>query len=86
MWDRYFTGEFSQAHEGLGGRAIWQKDLGYARQVAQESNIALPLAGVLEEAYKASTHLVEPEDGHAAAIIAYWMHLNGAADRYQQLR
>jgi 3-hydroxyisobutyrate dehydrogenase-like beta-hydroxyacid dehydrogenase len=83
VWDRYLTGEFGQAIEGLGGRAIWDKDLGYAREFAAEEGTALPLAGVVHEAYKTTRRLADEDEGHAAALIRYWMALNGAADRYE---
>lgn len=81
VWDRYFTGEYEQAIQGLGGLAIWHKDVGYARQVARENGTALPLAAVVQEAYKATTRRVDEDEGHAAAVIEYWRTLNDAEDR-----
>jgi len=43
VFDGYFTGDFSQGVEGLGGLAIWHKDIGCAREVARENGTALPL-------------------------------------------
>ncbi|WP_281244888.1 NAD-binding protein [Halomicrobium zhouii] len=81
VWDRYFTGEYEQAIQGLGGLEIWHKDVGYARQVARENGTALPLAAVVHEAYKATVRRVEEDEGHAAAVIEYWRTLNDAEDR-----
>lgn len=83
VWEQYFTGDFSQDIEGLGGLAIWHKDVGYARAFARENGTALPLAGVVEEAYKSTTRRVTEEEGHASALIKYWMALNDAEDRYE---
>ncbi|PSP91519.1 hypothetical protein BRC78_04315 [Halobacteriales archaeon QH_8_68_33] len=35
VFDGYFTGDFSQGVEGLGGLAIWHKDIGCAREIAR---------------------------------------------------
>lgn len=83
MMDQYFTGDFSQEIEGLGGLRIWQKDIGYARDVAAERDSALPLTGVLHEVYKATVRLTQQDEGHAGAIIRYWETLNGNSDRYE---
>ncbi|WP_226012244.1 NAD(P)-dependent oxidoreductase [Halomicrobium salinisoli] len=83
VWERYHTGEFGQAIEGLGGLAIWDKDLGYAREFARRNGTALPLSGVVHEAYKAATRRADEDEGHAAALIRYWMALNDAEDRYE---
>ena len=82
VWERYLTGEFEQAISGLGGLAIWHKDLGYAREFAAENGTALPLNAVVHEAYKATTRRVADDEGHAAALIRYWMALNDADGRY----
>lgn len=83
VWERYLTGDFEQGIEGLGGLAIWHKDLGYAREFAADRGTALPLAAVVHEAYKATTRRVGDEEGHAAALIRYWLALNDATDRYE---
>jgi 3-hydroxyisobutyrate dehydrogenase-like beta-hydroxyacid dehydrogenase len=80
IWEKYFTEDFSQDIEGLGGLAIWHKDIGYARQVARENGTALPLAGVLHEAYKTTTRRAGPDEGHAATLVRYWRLLNGGRD------
>jgi len=81
--DRYLVGNFSQAIEGLGGLAIWHKDIGYAREFAAENGTALPLNAVVHEAYKATTRRADPDEGHAAALIQYWLALNDTLDRYE---
>ncbi len=81
IWENYFTHDFSQDIEGLGGLAIWHKDIGYARQVAREHDTALPLAAVLHEAYKATIRRVDETEGHASALVTYWMGLNDAESR-----
>ena len=79
--DRYFSGDYSQGIEGLGGLAIWHKDIGYARKVAQEGTTALPLGMVLHEAYKAAIRRVGDDEGSSAALIRYWEALNDAEGR-----
>jgi 3-hydroxyisobutyrate dehydrogenase-like beta-hydroxyacid dehydrogenase len=81
MFDGYFSGEFGQEIEGLGTRAIWQKDLGYAREFAREQGTALPLTGVVHQAYKATDRRAAAEAGHASALIQYWLARNDAMDR-----
>lgn len=81
IFDKYFTEDFSQDLEGLGGLAIWNKDIGYARQVAHENQTALPLNGVVHEAYKATIHRISEDEGHAATLIKYWKMLNDAENR-----
>ncbi|ESP90065.1 NAD(P)-dependent oxidoreductase [Candidatus Halobonum tyrrellensis] len=82
VWERYLTGDFTQDIEGLGGLAIWDKDVGYAREFARERGTALPLAAVVHEAYKAAVRRADDDEGHAAALVRYWLALNDAADRY----
>jgi 3-hydroxyisobutyrate dehydrogenase-like beta-hydroxyacid dehydrogenase len=82
--ERYFTGDFTPEIEGLGGLSIWNKDIGYARQVAHENRTALPLTGVVHEAYKATTRRVTEDEGHASALITYWQALNDATDRSEE--
>lgn len=82
MYEGYFTGEFGQAMEGLGTLAIWNKDLGYAREFADERGTAVPLTGAIHEAYKATSRRVGDEAGHAAALVTYWMLLNDGEGRF----
>ncbi|MFC4986676.1 NAD(P)-dependent oxidoreductase [Saliphagus infecundisoli] len=81
VWENYFTGDFSQDIEGLGGLAIWHKDIGYAHQVATEHDTALPLNSIVHEAYKATTRRASDDEGHAAALIKYWQCLNNSSQR-----
>lgn len=81
--ENYFTGEFTQDVEGLGGRAIWDKDVGYARSVAHEEGTALPMNAVVHEAFRATRRLADADEKDASALIRYWMALNGAEDRYE---
>lgn len=81
IWEKYFTGDFSQDIEGLGGLAIWNKDIGYARDVAHKQSTALPMNSVVHEAYKATLRQVNEDEGHAAALIKYWESLNHAPSR-----
>ncbi len=76
--ERYDTGDFSQDIEGMGGLAIWHKDIGYAREFARENGTALPLNGVVHEAFKAATRRAGPEEGHPTALVEYWRALNDA--------
>jgi len=82
IWEKYFTGDFSPVIEGLGGLAIWHKDIGYAHEVARQNETAIPLTTALHEAYKASVRFASEEEGHASALIRYWETLNDAEDRY----
>ena len=81
MLEKYFSEDFSQDIEGLGALAIWNKDIGYARQVAHENQTALPINGVVHEAYKATVRRSDPSEGHAATLIKYWKLLNNAESR-----
>ncbi|WP_276253079.1 NAD(P)-dependent oxidoreductase [Halomontanus rarus] len=83
VWEKYFTGDFSQDIEGLGGLAIWHKDIGYAREFAHGNGTALPLNGVVHEAYKATVRRTDEGEGHASALVKYWLALNDAEDRYE---
>jgi len=83
LFDGYFSGDFSQDVEGLGGLAIWHKDIGYAREFAREQGTALPLAAVLHEAYKTTVRRAGDGVGHASALVSYWLALNDAAERYE---
>jgi 3-hydroxyisobutyrate dehydrogenase-like beta-hydroxyacid dehydrogenase len=81
IWENYFTSDFSQDIEGLGSLSIWHKDIGYARDVAHENDTALPINGVVHEAYKATTRRATEDEGHAATLIRYWQLLNDANHR-----
>ncbi|MFB6113123.1 MAG: NAD(P)-dependent oxidoreductase [Halodesulfurarchaeum sp.] len=83
MWENYFSGDFSQDIEGLGGLAIWNKDIGYACDFAHQQKTALPLTGVVHEAYKATTRRTSEDEGHASSLIKYWLALNNSEDRYE---
>ncbi|MFC6961013.1 NAD(P)-dependent oxidoreductase [Halocatena marina] len=78
VWEQYFTLNFSPAIEGLGGLAIWHKDLGYALALARESNTATPLTSTVHEAYKSAIEMADEDEGHAAATIRHWRRHNGA--------
>lgn len=77
IWEEYFDDEFEQDIEGMGGRRIWHKDIGYAVDLARQTDTAIPLSSDVHEAYKATARSVGPDQGHAAAIIEYWQRLNG---------
>jgi 3-hydroxyisobutyrate dehydrogenase-like beta-hydroxyacid dehydrogenase len=83
MFEGYFTGDFSQDIEGMGGLAIWDKDIGYARDVAHEQDTALPLNAVVHEAYRATTRRAGEDVGDASALVKYWLALNDAEDRFE---
>jgi 3-hydroxyisobutyrate dehydrogenase-like beta-hydroxyacid dehydrogenase len=82
MFEGYFTGDFSQDIEGMGGLAIWHKDIGYARDVAREHGTALPLNAVVHEAYRATMRRAGEDEGDASALLRYWLALNDAEDRF----
>jgi 3-hydroxyisobutyrate dehydrogenase-like beta-hydroxyacid dehydrogenase len=79
--ERLLDREFAQGIEGLGGLAIWHKDIGYAREVARGNGTALPVNAAVHEAYKAATRRAGADEGHAATLLRYWELLNDAADR-----
>jgi len=79
--ERLLDREFAQGIEGLGGLAIWHKDIGYAREVAHGAGTALPINAAVHEAYKATDRRASSEEGHAATVLRYWELLNGAAER-----
>lgn len=75
--ERLFDEDYSQDVEGLGGLAIWDKDLGYALDVAREDDIAMPLTSLVHEAYKHGHRVADEEEGDATTIARYWRALNG---------
>jgi len=74
--ESYLERDFNQAIEGMGGLAIWHKDLGYGLEVARESNTATPIANAVFEAYKHTVRTASDDEGHAATILRYWEGLN----------
>ena len=75
--ERLFKADYSQDVEGLGGLAIWDKDLGYALDVAREDDIAMPLTSLVHETYKHGHRVAREEEGDATTIARYWAALNG---------
>jgi 3-hydroxyisobutyrate dehydrogenase-like beta-hydroxyacid dehydrogenase len=75
---RYLEREFAKDIEGLGGRAIWQKDLGYAQSVAREGATATPILDAVLAAYDHASRVFGADAGHATAILRHWERLNGA--------
>jgi 3-hydroxyisobutyrate dehydrogenase-like beta-hydroxyacid dehydrogenase len=76
IWEQYFTGDFSQNIEGMGSFSIWNKDIGYVRDVAHRNGTALPINSVVHEAYKATMRHTDEDKAHAASLIKYWQLLN----------
>lgn len=74
--ENFFEDDYSQDIEGLGGLAIWDKDLGYALDVARQDDIAMPLTSMVHETYKHGNRVAGPDEGHAATIARYWRALN----------
>lgn len=79
--EAYLAEDFSPAIEGMGGLAIWRKDLGYLLALARETNTATPLAATVQEAYKYAARVARDDEGDAATILRYWLALNGRAAR-----
>jgi 3-hydroxyisobutyrate dehydrogenase-like beta-hydroxyacid dehydrogenase len=79
--DRLLDREFAQGIEGLGGLAIWDKDIGYARETARANGTALPVNAAVHEAYKTTRRRAGPEEGHSATLLRYWELLNDAGER-----
>lgn len=74
--ENFFEDDYSQDIEGLGGLSIWDKDLGYALDVARQDDIAMPLTSMVHETYKHGNRVAEADEGHAATIARYWRALN----------
>ncbi|MFB6119604.1 MAG: NAD(P)-dependent oxidoreductase [Halobacteriaceae archaeon] len=76
--ERLLDGDFSPAIPGMGGFAIWQKDLGYLLDVTTETGTATPLASEIHAAYTHADRVKTEDERHAAAIRYHWRRLNGA--------
>lgn len=74
--ERYLDREFERAIEGMGGLAIWHKDLGYGLGVAREGNTATPILDAVFGAYKHAVRTADDDEGHAATVLRYWETLN----------
>jgi len=75
--ENFFEDDYTQDIEGLGGLAIWNKDLGYALDIARKDDVAMPLTSLVHEAYKHGARVAGPDEGHATTIARYWRALNG---------
>ena len=75
--ERLFEADYDQDVEGLGGLAIWDKDLGYALDAAREDDLAMPLTATVHEAYKHGHRVASEAEGDATTIARYWDALNG---------
>lgn len=76
--DGYLEREFSQSISGMGGLAIWHKDIGYALDVARERGTATPITNAVFEAYKYGMGVKDRREdvGDATTILRYWETLN----------
>lgn len=72
----YLDRDFTPDIEGLGGLAIWHKDLGYALDVASEGRTATPITNAVYEAYKHAVRVSDESEGNDTAILRYWERLN----------
>jgi 3-hydroxyisobutyrate dehydrogenase-like beta-hydroxyacid dehydrogenase len=75
--EKLFEDDYTQEVEGLGTVGIWDKDLGYALDVAREDDVAMPLTAMVHEVYKHANRVGGEEEGDAATIARYWRALNG---------
>lgn len=73
--DALLDQDYRQAVEGLGGLAIWEKDVGYALEAARRDHIPMPITSMVHEAYKHGYDAASEEEGDAAAIARYWESL-----------
>lgn len=78
LWERYITRSFEQDVTGMGGLAIWHKDIGYALEAARNSNTAVPFTSILHEAYKSTIKQATGTETHAATLLRYWERLNNS--------
>ena len=74
--EKLFEDDYTQDAEGLGTLAIWDKDLGYALDLAREDDTAMPLTSMVHEAYKHGNRVAREDEGDAATIARYWRALN----------
>ncbi len=74
--ENFFEDDYAQPIEGLGALSIWDKDLGYALDVARQDDIAMPLISLVHETYKHGNRVAGEDEGHAATIARYWRALN----------
>lgn len=74
--EKLFEDDYTQDNEGLGTVAIWDKDLGYALDVARTDDIAMPLTSLVHEVYKHANRAADEGEGDAATIARYWRALN----------
>ncbi len=74
----YLDRDFTQSISGLGGLAIWHKDIGYALEVARDRGTATPITNAVFEAYKFGMGFKEQHEdvGDATTILRYWETLN----------
>ena len=72
-----FEDDYGQDVEGLGTLGIWNKDLGYALDVARKDDIAMPLTSLVHETYKHGHRVAGENEGDAATVARYWRALNG---------
>lgn len=74
--EKYLDRDFSPVIEGLGGLAIWHKDIGYALDLAREEHTATPITNAVFEAYKHAVRSTDENEGSDTAILHYWEQLN----------
>jgi 3-hydroxyisobutyrate dehydrogenase-like beta-hydroxyacid dehydrogenase len=75
--ERLLSGNFSSPRAGMGGLAIWHKDLGYLQSVTADRDTALPLGSAVHEAYRHAMRVRDPDEKDAAAVVRHWERLNG---------
>ena len=75
--ERLLEGDFSPAHVGMGGFAIWEKDLGYLLDATTDTRTAVPLASEVQAAYRHAGQVKGEEERNSAAIIRHWQRMNG---------
>jgi len=75
--ERLFAGDFSPSHPGMGGFAIWKKDLGYLLDETADTGTATPLASAVHDAYKHADRVRADDDRDAATLLRHWRRLNG---------
>lgn len=76
--EKYLERDFSPAISGMGGLAIWHKDLGYALDAAEIAHSATPITNTVFEAYKHGVRTASDDERNDTAILRYWEHLNDA--------
>lgn len=71
-----FDQEYRKTKTGLGTFALKQKDLKYARELANGHGSILPMTNVVTDAFHYSSRQASPEESNISLINSFWSDLN----------